>query len=224
MKPFALSLIVAVGTANMLAQAASDLQVHPSVSLYLQDSRGTIARSADGLCWRTGQWTPADAIPGCDGELLPPLTKPTAPDIISPARTTPSPTAISHRRCDFTVILASDETFAFNRATLNSAARKRLDEGVLRKLEDCSHVESILIVGHADQLGSRQYNQRLSERRAGAVAEYLKANGITFAIDTMGAGATQPIRECSTKLPRAQRVDCLSPNRRVTIEVSGLKK
>src|SRR5690606_40499901 len=42
---------------------------------YTQDSNGNIPRSDFGLCWRSGDWTPADALPGCDGALKPPVPK-----------------------------------------------------------------------------------------------------------------------------------------------------
>jgi OOP family OmpA-OmpF porin len=220
-----------IGTAMAGASAQTDVQARPTSSAYMQDSRGVIARSQFGMCWRTGYWTPADAVPGCDGELVPPITKPTAPAIVPPtaiaAAPAPAPVPVAPvplKRCDFAVTLESDQAFAFNRAVLSTAARKRIDEEVLPKLASCAKVDLILVSGHTDQLGSQAYNQKLSEKRADMVAAYLKSKGAAAQIDTQGAGKTQPVKSCNSKLPRSKLIACLAPNRRVTIEARGIAK
>lgn len=226
MNNFAFGLILAIGAATIPAQAASDIQANPSTSQYLQDSRGIVVRSGQGLCWRTGHWTPNDAIPGCDGELVPPITKATAPAIIppnQPAQVPATTVATPVPPCDFVTSLGSDETFPFNQATLNSAARKRIDE-VLLEIGNCTQVDAILVTGHTDRLGSEQYNRRLSEKRAQAVAQYLTTKGVSTKVNTAGAGKSEPVKECSNKLSRSQLVQCLAPNRRVVIEVRGTAK
>src|SRR6267142_230343 len=67
------------------------------------------------------------------------------------------------------VNLASIELFEFNKATLTDEAKKKLDAEVVAKLKDFGQIRYINVNGHADRLGSAQYNQRLSERRAEAV-------------------------------------------------------
>jgi hypothetical protein len=54
--------------ANVAAVCAvtTDIKAPTPYSGYVQDARGVIARDPFGLCWRTGYWTPADAVPGCD--------------------------------------------------------------------------------------------------------------------------------------------------------------
>jgi len=64
------------------------------------------------------------------------------------------------------VNLASTELFEFNKATLTDEAKKKLDAEVVAKLKDFGQIRYINVNGHADRLGSAQYNQRLSERRA----------------------------------------------------------
>lgn len=212
---FAASAVV-----SFSASAQQDIQARTPNSAYLQDSRGVIARNPFGLCWRAGTWTPADAVAGCDGELASPVAKAIAP-AVAPA--TPA-AAAAPKRCDFSVTLSSDQTFAFNKATLTAAAKKRIDDEVLAKLGTCAKVDIVMITGHADRLGSHQYNQKLSEKRADAVAAYVKSKGVNAGIDTLGAGKTQSIKACDDKLPRAQLIECLAPNRRVVIEARGLAK
>lgn len=72
-------------------------------------------------------------------------------------------------------------------------------------------IASIDIFGHCDQLGSKQYNYRLSEKRANAVREYLIAKGFNAVnIQVRGFGEDQPI---INKLDEISR----RANRRVTI-------
>lgn len=220
LKKIALGFALGAATTGAVAQTAPDIKANPANSAYLQDSRGVIARSGFGLCWRSGYWSPVDAVPGCDGELVPPIvTSPIAPPL-APQATAPAPTA--PKRCDFTITLSNDETFAFNKAALSSGARKRIDEEVLPKLDKCTKIETVLITGHTDRFGSQQYNQKLSEKRAEAVAAYLKGKGINAQINTLGAGKTQPVKSCSDKLPRPKLIECLAINRRVVIEGRGL--
>ncbi len=218
LRHLALALALAVGLGAASAGAQTDIKANPDKSAYLQDSRGVIAHSPFGLCWRTGYWTPADAVPGCDGELAPPVAKPTAPAIAAPAPT-PAP---APKRCDFAVTLAADQTFAFNKATLNEAAKKRIDDEAIAKLGSCAKVDIVMITGHTDRIGTQQYNQKLSEKRADAVAAYLKSKGVKAEIDTLGAGKTQSVKACDDKLPRKKLIECLAPNRRVVIEVRGV--
>lgn len=223
LKHFALGLAMGAAATGALAQTTSDIQAKTPNSAYLQDSRGTVARSGFGLCWRTGYWTPADAVPGCDGPLTPPVASPIAPPV-APVAAAPTPAPAAPKRCDFAVTLANDETFAFNKAVLNPAAKKHIDNEVLSKLQNCAKVEIVMITGHADRLGSQQYNQKLSEKRADAVAAYLKSKGVTAEIDTLGAGKTQSVKACDDKLPRPKLIECLAPNRRVVVEGRGIAK
>ncbi|HJV52727.1 MAG TPA: OmpA family protein [Noviherbaspirillum sp.] len=207
--------------ASALAQTVTDIQANPSGSAYLQDSRGVIARSPFGLCWRAGSWTPADAMTGCDGELVPPVAKPTAPAIIPPIAAPAPATPTVTQRCDFSVTLGSDQTFPFNKASLSDMAKRRINDEVLARLAKCSRIDLVMVTGHTDRLGSQQYNQKLSEKRANAVSTYLKNRGVTAEIETLGTGKTQSVQSCPDTLPRSKLIACLAPNRRVVIEVRG---
>lgn len=214
--------------ASMHSVCASEIRARPGDSAYLQDGRGVVVRSGTGLCWRSGYWTANDAVAGCDGELVPPVARPIAPELVPPApeRAIPQPApAVAVRRCDFSVTLHSDETFGFNRTALNDAARRRLDRDVIDGIGNCASVEAVVVTGYADRLGSAPYNLKLSEKRAEAVAAYLGNKGVDSArILTTGAGHTQEVQACEGRLSRAQLIRCLAPNRRVVIQVSGHAK
>jgi len=74
-------------------------------------------------------------------------------------------------------------------------------------------VGDIDIIGHTDSMGSEEYNQGLSERRAQAVKDYMASEGIDAAIiDVSGKGESEPVASNDTDEGRAQ-------NRRVEIHV-----
>jgi len=208
-------LTVILATLGTLACTTQALAQTPTAA-YLTDTRNVVAKSGFGLCWRTTSWTPAAAIAECD------------PDLVKAApAATPAPAAAAPKKCDFTVTLQSDELFAFNKAALTGAAQKRLDSDVVGKLNSCASVSMVMITGHTDRLGSQQYNQQLSEKRADAVKGYLLKKGLPAdKVDTMGAGKTQPAQgiKCEDSMPRKKLIECLAPSRRVVVEVKGTAK
>jgi OOP family OmpA-OmpF porin len=120
------------------------------------------------------------------------------------------------------VNLASTELFEFNKAVLTPEARKQLDSEVIAKLGDMREVRYIIVNGHADRLGSPQYNQQLSEKRADAVRAYLVSKGVDASkVETLGFGKTLPVKACPDQKERKGLIECLSPNRRVVVEVQG---
>ena len=128
-------------------------------------------------------------------------------------------------RCDATVTLQKDEVFAFDRSALTPAATARLDRDVIAKLATCARVENVVIEGHADRIGSQQYNQKLSERRADSVKNYLVNKGAERAkVETIGMGKTTPAKFCPDTAKRVELIACLAPNRRAIIAVNGPAK
>jgi OmpA-OmpF porin, OOP family len=193
-------------------------------------SSGMIVKNATGLCWHAGYWTPAMAIMECDPDLVP---KPAAPAPVAPPpapRAAPAPApapapAAAPKRCDATITLGTDETFEFDKAVLRKAAMAKLDQEVVAKLAQCATVELILVSGYTDRLGSQQYNQKLSEKRANAVKAYLVKKGVDASkIDTMGMGKTLQIKSCPDGKNRKALIACLAPNRRAVVEIKGLAK
>jgi OmpA-OmpF porin, OOP family len=225
---FIIGLMAGIVSGPLLAQTTSSTVLAPKASAYAVDGNGTILRSGDGLCWRTGYWTPEDAVKGCDGELLPPVSKATAPAIVPAAtvtaQATVAPVVASAARCDFTLTLEGDQIFAFNKTALTKAAKNRIDHEVLPKLSHCGVIDIILISGHSDRLGTPKYNQALSAKRAATVASYLKSKNVSALMETQGYGATQPVTTCHNKTSKKKLIACLAPNRRAVIEVRGTAK
>jgi outer membrane protein OmpA-like peptidoglycan-associated protein len=110
-----------------------------------------------------------------------------------------------------TLDMPGNVTFAFDSADLNSQFYPVLDKvaGTLTEF-DKSVIE---VAGHTDSVGSDQYNQTLSERRANSVAAYLGSHGVPGArVVTVGAGEAHPVASNDTEDGRAQ-------NRRVEITI-----
>src|SRR2546425_3282324 len=150
-----------------------------------------------------------------------PAPPPAQRQVTPPPPPAPAPVA-APKRCDAAVAFQKDETFPFDRYALTEAAKARLDRDVIGKLADCSSVEAVVIQGHADRIGSQQYNQKLSERRADSVKSYLVGKGADRnGIETIGMGKTVPAKFCPDMKKRSELIACLAPNRRAIVSIKG---
>lgn len=89
------------------------------------------------------------------------------------------------------VTVRNDILFDFNSAGLRSSSKDELREmaDVFERYGDTT----IAVQGHTDSVGSTSYNQRLSVRRANAVANYLEALGVSGSrLDAYGYGESRP--------------------------------
>ena len=162
-----------------------------------------------GLCVRTGYWTPALAeAQGALGQNCQCDT-----DII---------------KCEAgaeRVTLSADTLFAFNKAVLKPEGIAKLTE--LTSRMSGLTLDVVMINGYADRIGAAAYNQKLSEKRAASVKDYLVSKGIPAnRVYTEGKGSKQPVTkpdQCKGA-KSAKVIACLQPDRRVDIEIIGTKK
>ncbi|MEE4379142.1 MAG: OmpA family protein [Candidatus Competibacteraceae bacterium] len=122
-----------------------------------------------------------------------------------------------------TITLGADAFFDFDKATLKPEGRAKLDElaADMRRVES---VSALTVVGHTDSKGSESYNQRLSQRRAAAVADYLVQRGVDPAILTaFGEGESNPIAPNTTPDGRDNPAG-RAQNRRVEVTVEASEK
>lgn len=163
-----------------------------------QNSTGNVwMNGTNELCWRNNFWTPATGIAGCDGV---PVAQQT--EVVAPTATK--------------VVLNADTFFDFDKDTLKPEGRQVLDQVAAQA--NSINLETLIAVGHTDSIGTEQYNQGLSERRANTVKQYLVSKGIdSNRIYTEGKGELQPVASNATREGRAQ-------NRRVEIEIVGTRR
>lgn len=112
--------------------------------------------------------------------------------------------------------MPSNITFKSGSADMNASFYKVLDGvGLVLKQYDKTVIE---VAGHTDNVGKTDYNQALSERRAGAVAQYLTGKGVKQErVITIGGGENHPIAVNTTDAGRSQ-------NRRVELSLLPLKQ
>ena len=217
-KSLILALLAGVGFGATVAQAQE--------RVYVIDQRDVVAKSGFDLCWRTGYWTPAAAAKDpagcqCDKDLIPAevCNPPMAPKAAAAGAAAGGPKPAGEK-----ITVAADALFDFNKAVLRPAGKAKLDELVSKA--QAIKLEVILAVGHTDRIGGDAYNQKLSEKRAAAVKEYLVSKGIEAnRVYTEGKGEKQPVTgdKCKGESKSKALIDCLQPDRRVDIEVIGTK-
>lgn len=108
------------------------------------------------------------------------------------------------------VTFASGLMFEFDSDVIRGDARTNLN--ALARSLDKYDKSDLMIVGHTDGVGTRAYNQDLSERRSNSAARYLESQGVTRRIATRGLGEDEPIASNETDAGRRQ-------NRRVEVAI-----
>ncbi|TRW16700.1 OmpA family protein [Glacieibacterium frigidum] len=130
------------------------------------------------------------------------------------ARTAGTGVEVVRRGDNLDLRMPSGITFDFNSAAVKTPFRGTLDQ-VAQTLGSYQSTY-VDVTGHTDSVGTDAVNQRLSEERALAVADYLSARGVNRArIATRGFGKSQPIASNADEAGRAQ-------NRRVEIHISPI--
>jgi OOP family OmpA-OmpF porin len=207
----------------------------PAAPGYVQSGIGnTVVTSPYGLCWHAGaEWTPDKAAAPCDAVpraslAVPPVAAAPAPapepePIAQAAPPAPEPIVIEK------VSLSTDVLFGFNKAELTPAGQQKLDE--LAQTAQGANVEKVALIGHADRIGSEEYNKELSEKRAQAVADYLASKGVDSSrLQVEGRGESQPVTgdQCQRLGKESNKnqklIACLQPDRRVDAELLGSRE
>ena len=233
------SAIVAAALAPALASAQAK-------DGYLTDTAGGVVKAPGaGVCVRTSQWTPALAIAECDPDLVKkpapappqkaapqkaaPAAQKAAPQKAAPQKAAPKP---KPAKPEFLNVEEKIELqgMEFNKAEMTAGNKEDLDKflgalGKATKARAPVQIGAVIVTGHTDRIGSMKYNMKLSEKRAITVKDYIVSKGIDQKlIFWEGKGPKQPIpvtKFCDNKMKRKQLIECLAPNRRVTVEVVG---
>ena len=173
----------------------------------VRDTEGQIVRSSDGVCVRSDGATDQDSC---------------AQRLIAQQTTTQTTTVEKQKPRPVSEFTREDRTvyFEFDHFYLSSDSLGRLDT-LADALKADSTVKEARIVGYADRIGSVSYNERLSQKRAKTVRDYLIAKGYTNArvTETRWVGKSEPSTNCPAGKKRASLIECLQNDRRVEVEI-----
>ena len=193
---------------------------------YWTDVNGNIVRSATtGECIRSINWTPEDAIEGCDGKPVKPKSAAVpvvaavpadsdgdgVPDDVDKCPDSPTDKPVDADGCTIVSVVLKNVQFESNSSELTAGSSESLDK-VVNAMNEYDQLR-IEIQAHTDNMGEAAYNLSLSEKRANSVRDYLIAKGVAAnRMVVKGFGETQPIADNSTRDGRAT-------NRRVELKV-----
>lgn len=204
-------MAMAIGTASTAAMAHTT-DKGEGLAGYVVDGSGKVVKDGSGECIRTSYFTAALAIQECDPDLIPKAPEPAPVAQPAPApEPAPAPTPVITK-----VSLEADAYFDFDKATLKQGGKDRIDAEITKLGQ--VELNSVIAIGHTDSVGPDAYNQKLSERRAQAVKDYMVSKGVAAdRIQIKGEGESKPIADNKTKEGRAK-------NRRVEVEFNATKK
>jgi OOP family OmpA-OmpF porin len=169
---------------------------------YVGDSSKHYVTDSSGRCVRTSEWSKELATKECDPELFPEVAE-------APPAPPPPPMPVYEKHT-----VSATALFDFDKAALKPAGKEAI-HGIDEEIKASkAKVTDINVVGYTDSVGTEEYNQELSVRRANAVKEFMVSEGIDPGIiDVKGMGESDPVASNSTAEGRAQ-------NRRVEISVA----
>jgi OOP family OmpA-OmpF porin len=192
---------------------------------YIVDTYGNsiVPSPGTGLCWHSSDWTAARSVEPCDPSGR--RAEAPAPKVVASAPPPPPQKAApAPKRAPQSVTFSADTLFAFDKSVLKPEGRTTLDD-FARQLGGAQY-EVVFVTGHTDRFGSNEYNQKLSERRANAVKDYLAGKDVPAnRMNASGKGETQPVTQAGDcqGAKSAKVIACLQPDRRVHVEVNGTK-
>ena len=177
---------------------------------------GDINMYSVGLVYRFDQHKPAPV----EKVMMP---EPTVVVVTAPA---PPPEIVVVTKVVFSADSGTDALFGFGKTTIKPTGKRALDK-FAANLKGAKY-DVINITGHADRIGSKDANMKLSVQRAEAVKDYLVASAGIPAnkISAKGVGESESLTkpsECTGKKATKKLVSCLAPDRRVEVEVTGTR-
>lgn len=211
----ACALALGVFSASLYAQDRN-----PNETALLLDTRGAPVMNATELCWHTAYGPPPAWTAGChpQAKVLAQYVAPVAAPVAVPVAAAAPLPIYEKAAFDASVLFDSDKS------ALRPAGRDTLD-AFLRDIRGLDS-QSIVAVGYADRMGSDAANQVLSEERVDAVKTYLVDRGVAAdRVQTRAVGETRPgtpAGDCKSA-DKASNVACMQADRRVLIEVSGMR-
>lgn len=120
----------------------------------------------------------------------------------------------------------ADVLFDFDKSNLKPEAFTMLDDVYTNIEQQNLNNTQVNVNGYADRLGSQAYNLKLSQKRADNVASYLLSKGDAFenvVAQGYGSSTEKTGNQCDNIRNRKELIQCLAPDRRVTLDITGTK-
>lgn len=199
--------------ALILAAIASTGAVAAKNGYVVSEQSQEVVRNNYGECWKTGFFNKdTDGLVECGDAAAAPVAAPEVKEEV--------------------VSLSSNFLFGFDKSNLRPEAVENLT--ALAGRLSGTDVQSVRVEGHTDFMGSDAYNQKLSEARATAVANFLAQHGVQAdKVSAVGLGETQARmtescqaevaklgKKVSAAKKRAALIACIEPDRRVDVRIS----
>ena len=175
------------------------------------NSDGNAIRTGLNDCLRVGTFSEESQVNACEGIEEP--VEVVAPEPEPEPEPAPAPEPVAKEPIVTTATLGGEALFDSNRSELNASSEQALAD-LISQLEKFQEISSIEVVGHTDSTGPEAYNQTLSEERAAAVEQFLKAAYPDVSITSRGLGESSPVATNSTSEGRQL-------NRRVEVQVTA---
>lgn len=136
----------------------------------------------------------------------------------------PMVAAVAPVMVDKSFSLSSDVLFEFNKSALRAEGSSALEDLYQQIVAVNPKDGQVTVMGYTDRLGSDGYNQSLSEARAQTVADTLIGLGLPAdKVSIQGLGESNPVTgsQCDGISPKSELINCLAPDRRVEVKVTG---
>jgi OmpA-OmpF porin, OOP family len=177
-------------------------------------NKGDVDLYSAGLVFKFGRAEPPPPTPPPPPPIVAPVAEP------APPPPPPPPLPPARKRVSF----SADSLFDFGKDSVKPAGKQALD--VFAAELKGTRFEVITVTGYTDRIGSREYNMKLSTRRAEGVKSYLVVTlGIPAdKVTAQGADGSDPVTkpdECPGEKRTPKLILCLQPDRRVDVEVVG---
>ena len=187
-------------------------------------NRGHVDMVSVGLVYKFGGKTQTPPPLMARSVMVEPPVMAAAPIVVTPPP--PPPLPPPPPPAPVKVSFSADSLFDFDKSAVKPSGKQALDK-FANDLKGTQY-DAVKVTGHTDRLGSQAYNLKLSSRRAEAVSAYLvEAGGIASnKIAAQGVNGANPVTkpgECKGNKPTAKLIECLQPDRRVEVEVTGTK-
>ena len=194
-----------IALSSLIGVASAEDMVHN----YLMGS-GKVVVNSYGDCWRTSYKDTQEMLEEC-GYAKPEPVVMEIEQVTAPTAGTVTVQVVEK------IAIAAKMLFDFDSAELSDDAKAVIDERI-NHFKGGARLTSIMEVrGYTCSMGPEAYNQKLSERRAQAVADYISANAPNVdasEIKAVGMGEADPVASNDTREGREQ-------NRRVEILAEG---